>query len=67
MFLMNTRQGYLYCNQPGFSEELLVVFGDSQNATLVIPIGYKDYEYEDPYALMPNIHTQINESFIFWQ
>tara|TARA_B100001063_G_C16692280_1_gene517733 strand:+ start:105 stop:935 length:831 start_codon:yes stop_codon:yes gene_type:complete len=50
--------GYLYCNQPGFSEELLVVFGDSQNATLVIPIGYMDYEYEDPYALMPNIHTR---------
>ena len=50
--------GYLYCNQPGYGEELLVVFGDSQNETLVIPIGYKDYEYEDPYALMPNIHTR---------
>tara|TARA_B100002019_G_scaffold69376_1_gene59707 strand:- start:38 stop:868 length:831 start_codon:yes stop_codon:yes gene_type:complete len=50
--------GYLYCNQPGYGEELLVVFGDSKNETLVIPIGYRDYEYEDPYALMPNIHTR---------
>ena len=32
--------------------------GDSKNETLVIPIGYRDYEYEDPYALMPNIHTR---------
>ncbi len=50
--------GYLYCNQPGFGEELLVVFGDSQNTTLVIPIGYKSYEYNDPYALMPTIHKR---------
>jgi len=50
--------GYLYCNQPGFAEELLVVFGDPQNETLVIPIGYMDYEYEDPYELMPSIHTR---------
>ena len=45
--------GYLYCNQPGYGEELLVVFGDSQNETLLIPIGYKDYEYEDPYNSCP--------------
>mgnify|MGYP003110412794 FL=1 len=50
--------GYLYCNQPGFPDELLVVFGNPQNETLVIPIGYKDYEYEDPYKLMPSTHIR---------
>ena len=50
--------GYLYCNQPGFDEELLVVFGDSQNTTLVIPIGYKSYQYNDPYELMPTLHKR---------
>jgi len=50
--------GYLYCKQPGFPNELLVVFGNPQKETLVIPIGYKDDEYEDPYTLMPSVHTR---------
>ena len=50
--------GYLCTNQPGYPEVLLLVFGDPENEPLVVPIGYKDEVYDDPYLLMPHIHVK---------